>query len=405
MSLGINIFKKNVRNRVIQLCRQQHSDIKFPLQRGFNWLRYTIKMRYVENKVDSYFLNDVAYRVICQHPSLKCFYEHSLKKVEDLEEAKRWKSIHIGSDKYPRFFPFEDNPNDDLYVGKSDYLSMPRTTSVKICLKDDEIQKVAATIKCANESGFNVVGFDCEWPPYFDSKYISLIQIALDNQCFLVDASYGNKKLIGELLDELFSAKNLIKLGKSPIDDVNKLLDAYPDVKALREPKNVLCLSKLIITFNNPSGYNCSGNIDSVLPHWKMFFNKFNHKNVSSISTLCNSDLTSDFGKIVKGNEFSKEKSTEKQQLIKEFKYVMENAGLSRLSKLVLGKELDKSEQISIWDRRPLRTSQIRYAALDAEVSRMIYFKLEEWCKQLNIDIKEITIKSISVKDKKKSKN
>jgi len=40
--------------------------------------------------------------------------------------------------------------------------------------------------------------------------------------------------------------------------------------------------------------------------------------------------------------------------------------GLSGLSLLCLGKEIDKNQQLSNWKRRPLREDQLRYAALDA---------------------------------------
>ena len=39
---------------------------------------------------------------------------------------------------------------------------------------------------------------------------------------------------------------------------------------------------------------------------------------------------------------------------------------LSNLVRLCLGKKLDKSNQFSNWQQRPLREEQIRYAALDA---------------------------------------
>lgn len=40
---------------------------------------------------------------------------------------------------------------------------------------------------------------------------------------------------------------------------------------------------------------------------------------------------------------------------------------LSRLSELVLGKAMDKSQQVSDWGRRPLSLAQLQYAALDGE--------------------------------------
>ncbi len=39
-----------------------------------------------------------------------------------------------------------------------------------------------------------------------------------------------------------------------------------------------------------------------------------------------------------------------------------EEKGLSELVRILLGKPLDKSQQMSDWERRPLRTAQIQYA-------------------------------------------
>ncbi|CAM9236532.1 unnamed protein product, partial [Sphacelaria rigidula] len=53
-----------------------------------------------------------------------------------------------------------------------------------------------------------------------------------------------------------------------------------------------------------------------------------------------------------------------------------EKSSLSRLSGLVLGKRLDKSEQCSDWGTRPLSGRQKRYAALDARATLLLYRKL-----------------------------
>ena len=47
--------------------------------------------------------------------------------------------------------------------------------------------------------------------------------------------------------------------------------------------------------------------------------------------------------------------------------------GLARVSEMLLGQPLDKDQQISDWDKRPLSTAQIKYALLDAHVLLKIY--------------------------------
>lgn len=42
--------------------------------------------------------------------------------------------------------------------------------------------------------------------------------------------------------------------------------------------------------------------------------------------------------------------------------------GLSLLVQQVLGRPLDKTEQLSNWNKRPLRPSQVRYAGEEAGV-------------------------------------
>ena len=59
--------------------------------------------------------------------------------------------------------------------------------------------------------------------------------------------------------------------------------------------------------------------------------------------------------------------------------------GLNKVSQEVLEKQICKYEQISNWERRPLRKSQKHYAALDAFVLLRILDKLVERAKKDNL--------------------
>jgi len=66
------------------------------------------------------------------------------------------------------------------------------------------------------------------------------------------------------------------------------------------------------------------------------------------------------------------------------------NKGLSKLVELCFGKRLDKSDQISNWELRPLRESQIIYAALDAHCLLEIYNVLADHSAAMDIPFEDI---------------
>lgn len=60
-------------------------------------------------------------------------------------------------------------------------------------------------------------------------------------------------------------------------------------------------------------------------------------------------------------------------------------SGLSELVRQCFGKALNKSEQISNWEKRPLRASQVEYAALDAYCLIEIFEFLQSRLKVLSV--------------------
>ena len=76
---------------------------------------------------------------------------------------------------------------------------------------------------------------------------------------------------------------------------------------------------------------------------------------------------------------------------------VSQTRGLSGLCQSVLGRPLRKTEQISDWSRRPLRTSQISYAALDAFSCWKIFQVLNIRAKELSQERKFLEIVSSQV--------
>jgi len=64
------------------------------------------------------------------------------------------------------------------------------------------------------------------------------------------------------------------------------------------------------------------------------------------------------------------------QQYVEAFR--IEEKGLKKLSGIVLGKRISKSQQVSNWDADLLTEAQLRYAATDAWICLMIYYKLRE---------------------------
>ncbi|NXE11817.1 MUT7 Exonuclease, partial [Lophotis ruficrista] len=175
-----------------------------------------------------------------------------------------------------------------------------------------------------------VVGIDMEWRPSFGmvgKPRVSLLQIALKDEVFLLDLPRllkeaemeGEKEKVPHFIQMLFSDAAITKLG-----------------------------------------YGMSGDLSSLAATWSAL--KDTNKQARGVVDLLAVDKQVDV--------LSPEQSYEDRG------FKQPEKGLSLLVQHVLGKPLDKTEQLSNWEKRPLREEQILYAASDAYCLLEIYEKL-----------------------------
>ncbi|XP_042365330.1 exonuclease mut-7 homolog [Plectropomus leopardus] len=165
-----------------------------------------------------------------------------------------------------------------------------------------------------------IVGVDMEWQPTFGciiTQRVALIQLAVSDQVFLLDLcanGFCQHPDTISFIRALFSERNILKLGYGMSGDLKCLLATWHQLS--EEPLQI------------------EGMLDLLNIHQKIQRQKVHRTQNGPKEVLVGED------------------SAEK--------------GFSLLAQQVLGRPLDKTEQMSNWEKRPLRISQIRYAVADA---------------------------------------
>jgi uncharacterized protein with PIN domain len=195
-------------------------------------------------------------------------------------------------------------------------------------------------IKNKNEE-YIYVGVDAEWKPtcatarFDEKKLVALVQIATNESIYLIDMIKLYDLLDVEELKSFsklfFCNKKIVKIGYGFTQDIKVLCDS----------------------FNSPMDHHDT--FRQTVLDLAYLVNYLYQMNVKLFDDS--------------PNNFKEEK------------------GLSELVRLCFGKPLNKSEQISNWEKRPLRRSQIDYAALDAYCLIQIFDYIKSRLKNLNIEI------------------
>uniref|UniRef100_H2YWK9 3'-5' exonuclease domain-containing protein n=1 Tax=Ciona savignyi TaxID=51511 RepID=H2YWK9_CIOSA len=219
--------------------------------------------------------------------------------------------------------------NDQPEPQKQFYQLKIPLSSVVIVDNEESLQQCAEAIM----QNHCVVGVDSEWTfSNSNGEGVAVLQLAVESNVFLIDiltfTTQKNIDKLGEFLSGLLRSKSHLKLGYGLNEDLQKLATSIPVLKdALKTPERVL-------------------DFHTVLRHACRLYPKL---------LTVNDEASADMSK---------------------------HSGLSKLVLQTLGRPLNKSEQISDWERRPLRVTQITYAALDAfcllEVNEVLTKRLED---------------------------
>lgn len=346
-------------------------------KRRLDSLRYLMYKAFVENGMTEENWSDHVQLVVADDLELQIQLVEMLAKYSSLRKAAQWSiryniprarvpcAVWATQQTLPQHLQQvllnDSSPNEDWVSSPSHCEKFYQTplTRDKVLFVDtlEALQRCQTTLL---KEGV-VVGVDMEWQPAFgsvSSQQVALIQLAISEQVFLMDLCV--KKFCQHpdtisFIRKLFSQPNVLKLAYGMSGDLKCLFATWQQL--IDEPLKM------------------KGVLDLLNVHQKIIRRKMKRIQNGPKEVLVGED------------------SAEK--------------GLSLLVQQVLGQPLDKSEQMSNWEKRPLRVSQIRYAVADAYCLLDVYNVLSSKPEQFGLpaDLHSISVGQTEKVKEKKQKN
>ncbi|KAK0395731.1 hypothetical protein QR680_001403 [Steinernema hermaphroditum] len=274
-------------------------------------------------------MHDLLHNVIYQRRGLRAMAVSLLRKENLDEEANYYEQLEFARNYTPQIPIRGPQKIESIYetFGDAELLSLPPRVEVIVVDRNarGSLVKAFRSFEEAALSDFPFAGVDAEWTAYLPDARASVLQVALADVIYIFDLDSLSRDQNERLFKALFGNEKLIKVGFQFNEDLLKLRKVSPKVEFLYAPRSLICISLLIATVATLAG----------------------ERNEAIINVPRN------------------EKKDREQVAICTIAAKLKGLGLSKLLKEFTGLGLDKSEQCSVWTRRPLRHAQIRYGALD----------------------------------------
>ncbi|XP_070531738.1 exonuclease mut-7 homolog isoform X2 [Ptychodera flava] len=314
-------------------------------------IRFLLYKKYVEKTMVSESWDELMENAVGDNEWLQEQLVEAVLTYNDIEAAVKWaRHFNIPTERLQsRVVEAMETPiekggesQDDVTDSCSEEIQSDQFYKLSIPFENIEIIDSAESLQKCAEILFKpgtIIGIDSEWRPSFGPikcpVKVSLLQLATIDSVFILDMMTLSESVDDSVMTDfalhLFTTPDVLKLGYGIDGDIKMLFKSYSGLKDLgSQLKRVVDVGTVV------------KDIQKVAPDLLQHDRETDGKN---------------------STEDGDEKTAKKTK----------SKGLGELVRVCLGKPLNKNERLSDWERRPLRQSQIIYAALDAHCLVEIY--------------------------------